>query len=179
MQQKVLLVCKIYLFCIYFSLINFNYPKKSMAIPSKFTRGGPAGNSRRKNNTSLGFGPCSWVPIMYATTIIPGAVKEKKLMRMTWRRVMWWMNQTVSRPTMTEPAPIWPWKASNSSQNKSIPLRWKQKERCLSDFDRGHKSDVRHMFPNMSAINVGQTSLFGFSPLARVRKKWLHWSVGL
>ena len=57
MKQKVLLVCKIYLFCIYFSLINFNYPKKSMAIPSKFTRGGPAGNSRRKNNTSLGFGP--------------------------------------------------------------------------------------------------------------------------
>ena len=28
-----------------------------MAIPSKFIRGGPAGDSRRKNNTSLGFGP--------------------------------------------------------------------------------------------------------------------------
>ena len=35
MQQKVLLVCKIYLFCIYFSLNNFNYPKKRLAIPSK------------------------------------------------------------------------------------------------------------------------------------------------
>ena len=33
MQQKVLLVCKIYLFCIYFSLNNFNYPKKKYGNP--------------------------------------------------------------------------------------------------------------------------------------------------
>ena len=37
-----------------------------MAIPSKFIRGGPAGDSRRKNNTSLGFGP--WVKVLTTLT---------------------------------------------------------------------------------------------------------------
>ena len=35
MQQKVFLIGEIYLFCIYFSLNNFNYPNKKLAIPSK------------------------------------------------------------------------------------------------------------------------------------------------
>ena len=38
MQQRVLLVCKIYLFCIYFYLNNFNYPNKKLAIPWKLTK---------------------------------------------------------------------------------------------------------------------------------------------
>ena len=38
MQQKVLLVCKNYLFCINFSLNNLNYPNKKLAIPSKLTK---------------------------------------------------------------------------------------------------------------------------------------------
>ena len=37
MQQKVLLICKIYLFCVYFSLNNFNYPKKD-GNPIKITK---------------------------------------------------------------------------------------------------------------------------------------------
>ena len=36
MKQKVLLICKIYLFCIYFSFNNFNYPYKKLAIPSNW-----------------------------------------------------------------------------------------------------------------------------------------------
>ena len=35
MQQKIFLIGEIYLFCIYFSLNNFNYPNKKLAIPSK------------------------------------------------------------------------------------------------------------------------------------------------
>ena len=38
MQQKVLLTCKIYLFCIYFSLNDFNYPHRKLAIPSELTK---------------------------------------------------------------------------------------------------------------------------------------------
>ena len=34
MQQKVFFICKINIFCIYFSLNNFNYPNKKLAIPS-------------------------------------------------------------------------------------------------------------------------------------------------
>ena len=38
MQQKVFLIGEIYLFCIYFSLNNFNYPNKKLAIPSKSSK---------------------------------------------------------------------------------------------------------------------------------------------
>ena len=37
MQQKVLYICKIYLFCIHFSLNNFNHQKKA-AIPTKLMK---------------------------------------------------------------------------------------------------------------------------------------------
>ena len=37
MQQKVLLVCKIHLFCIYFSFNNLNYPNKKVDNPIKLT----------------------------------------------------------------------------------------------------------------------------------------------
>ena len=57
MQQKVLLVCKIYLFGIYFSLNNFIYPNKNQIneiLPRKFCRI-PAKLLRKKNKTCLGF----------------------------------------------------------------------------------------------------------------------------
>ena len=53
MQQK-LLVGKIYLFCIYFCLNNFNYPNKKLSIPSKL-RNSSAKVLREKNKTCLGF----------------------------------------------------------------------------------------------------------------------------
>ena len=61
-QQKVLLVCKFYLFCIYFSLNNFNYPNKKFGDPIKINVillrkfcGIPAKLLRKKNKTCLGF----------------------------------------------------------------------------------------------------------------------------
>ena len=60
MQQKVLLICKIYIFCIYFSLNNLTIQKKvgnpvkiNKTLPQKF-RGIPAKLLRKK--TCLGFG---------------------------------------------------------------------------------------------------------------------------
>ena len=51
MQQKVFLIGEIYLFCIYFSLDNFNYPNKKLAIPSKLRNS--ATFPRKKNKTKL------------------------------------------------------------------------------------------------------------------------------
>ena len=60
MQQKVFLIIEIYLFSIYFSLNNFNYPNKKLAIPSKLrnSRDIPAKLLRKKKKTCLGFGGC-------------------------------------------------------------------------------------------------------------------------
>ena len=77
MQQKVLLVCKIYLFCIYFSFNNFNYPNKKMAILSnqrnssaKKFFGIPA---KRKKQNLFGFWGQLWQKV--GTTMIkpPGS----------------------------------------------------------------------------------------------------------
>ena len=62
MQQKVLLVGKIYLFCIYFSVNNINYPNKKLAIPSKLRNSSAEfpRHSRKtfakKKKSCLGFG---------------------------------------------------------------------------------------------------------------------------
>ena len=74
MQQKVLLVCKIYLFCIYYSLSNFNYPK--LEIPSKLTKffRESFAELRKKNKTCLGFEVCIWYPIWNYWQVKKGCV---------------------------------------------------------------------------------------------------------
>ena len=76
MQQKVLLECKIYLFCIYFYLNNFNYPNKKLAIPSNQRNSSPKvlRNSRKsfaeENKTCLGFEVCICDSMIYYFKII-------------------------------------------------------------------------------------------------------------
>ena len=61
MQQKVFLIDGIYLFCIYFSLNDFNYPNKKLAIPSKLRNSSAEFSQhsfprKKQNKTLFGFG---------------------------------------------------------------------------------------------------------------------------
>ena len=70
MLQKIFLIGEIYLFCIYFSFNNFNYPNKKLVKITKFFRGIPA-KLLRKKQILLGFWgltpflptPCSIAPL--------------------------------------------------------------------------------------------------------------------
>ena len=81
--KKVFLICKIYLFCIYYSLNKFNHPPKKIGnpfkinkiLPQKF-RGIPAKLLRKKNKACLGFGICKLTKKLVKS--LPSA-GEKKL----------------------------------------------------------------------------------------------------